>query len=153
MRRNLIGLAVVAALAAGAMIAQNAQGGLAKGKLGLGANLRQRVIKNLNLTEAQKTQAKAIFQDAKQAAALIRPQLEANRQAMAAAIKSGDTAQIQTLATAAGALQGQVMAIRSTAMAKLYAILTPDQKTQLEQMQAKIKQLLQQFRALRQTNG
>ena len=153
MRRNLIGLAMAAALAAGAMIAQTAQGGPAKGKPGLGANLRQRVIKNLNLTDAQKAQAKAIFQEAKQAAAPLQAQLKQNRQDMVAAVKSNDANTIQTLATAAGALQGQLMAIRSTAMAKLYAILTPDQQTKLDQMQAKIKQLLQQFRALGQTNG
>jgi Spy/CpxP family protein refolding chaperone len=38
------------------------------------------------------------------------------------------------------------VAIRSTAMAQLYAILTPDQQTKLGQMQAKIRQLTQQLR-------
>jgi Spy/CpxP family protein refolding chaperone len=152
MRRNLIGLAVVAALAVGAVLAQTAQGGLGKGRLALGANLRQRVIKNLNLTDAQKTQAKGILQAAKAAGAPIRTQLQAARQEMAAAIKAGDAGKIQSIASAAGVLQGQLMANRANAMAKLYGILTPDQQTKLEQMQAKIQQLRQQLRAAQAGN-
>jgi Spy/CpxP family protein refolding chaperone len=132
---------MVAALAAGAVLAQTGQG-----KLALGANLRQRVIKNLNLTADQKAQAKTIFQDAKAAAALVRPQVQENRQALEAAVKSNDATRIQQYAAAAGVLQGKLVAIRSTAMAQLYAILTPDQQTKLGQMQAKIRQLTQQLR-------
>jgi Spy/CpxP family protein refolding chaperone len=146
MRRNLLGLAVVAALAAGAVLAQTGQAGLGKGRAGLGANLRQRVIKALNLTADQKTQAKAIFQAAKTAGAPIRTQLQTARQDMAAAIKAGDSGKIQSIATAAGPLQAQLMANRADAMAKFYAILTPDQKTKLDQMQGKIEQLMQQLR-------
>ena len=115
--------------------------------------MRQRVMKNLNLTDAQKAEAKTIFQAAKTAATPIRTLLQANRQAMATAIKSDNTSQIRTLAGESGRLQGQLVEIRSTAMAKFYAILTPDQQAKLNQMEGKIKQLLQQFRALGQTAG
>ena len=133
---------MVAVLAAGAVLAQTGQG-----KLALGANLRQRVIKNLSLTDAQKAQAKTIFQAAKTANAPIRTQLQGIRQQMATAIKSTNgAAQIQTLAGQAGVLQGQLMANRADAMAKFWAILTPDQQTKLDQMQGKIEQLMQQLR-------
>jgi len=147
MRRNLIGLAMVAALAAGAVIAQTGPG-----KLALGANLRQRIIKNLDLTADQKAQAKAIFQAAKQAGAPIRTQLQENRKAMVAAVES-NPAQIQALATAGGVLQGELMANRATAMAKFYAILTPDQQTKLNQMLDKIKQLSQELSGAGQTGN
>ena len=111
------------------------------------------ILQDHNLSADQKTQAKAIFQAAKQAGAPIRTQLQANRQAMVAAIKAGDAAQIQSLATAGGALQGQLMANRASAMAKLYAMLTPDQQTKLDQMQAKIQQLVQQLRGDGQTGN
>jgi Spy/CpxP family protein refolding chaperone len=142
---------MAAALAAGVLVAQTAQGGLGQGKLGPNANLRQRMMKNLNLTDAQKAQAKTIFQAAKTAAAPVRTQLQENRKALAAAIKSNSAPQIQAAAKAAGALQAQLIEIRSTAMAAVYAILTPDQQAKLDQMQAKIRQLLQQYRALGQT--
>jgi len=144
---------MVAALAAGAVLAQTAQRGPARGRPGLGANLRQRVIKNLNLTDAQKAQAKTIFQQAKQSAAPLQAQLKQDRQDMAALVKGNETAQIQQLATAAGVLQGQLMAIRSSAMAQFYAILTPEQQTKLDQMQGKIEQLLQQLHALGQSGN
>jgi Spy/CpxP family protein refolding chaperone len=136
----------VAALAAGVVLAQTAEAGLGKGRPGLGANLRQRVIKALNLTADQKAQAKAIFQAAKTAGAPLRTQLQGIRQQMAAAIKKNDTASIQSLAGQAGTLQGELMANRADAMAKFYLILTPDQKTKLDQMQGKIEQLMQQLR-------
>jgi Spy/CpxP family protein refolding chaperone len=138
---------MVAALAAGAVIAQTGPG-----KLALGANLRQRIIKNLDLTADQKAQAKAIFQAAKQAGAPIRTQLQENRKAMVAAVES-NPAQIQALATAGGVLQGELMANRATAMAKFYAILTPDQQTKLNQMLDKIKQLSQELSGAGQTGN
>jgi len=146
MRRNLIGLAIVAALAAGVVLAQTAEAGLGKGRPGLGASLRQRVIKNLNLTADQKAQAKAIFQAAKTAGAPIRTQLQGLRQQMAAAVKNNSASDIKTFAGQAGTLQGELMANRADAMAKFYLILTPDQKTKLDQMQGKIEQLMQQLR-------
>ena len=144
---------MVAALAAGAVLAQTAQRGPARGRPGLGANLRQRVIKNLNLTDAQKAQAKTIFQQAKQTAAPFQAKLKQDRQDMVAAVKSNDASKIQGLSSDAGTLQGQLMAIRVTAMAQFYAILTPEQQTKLDQMQGKIEQLLQQLRALGQSGN
>jgi periplasmic protein CpxP/Spy len=145
MKRHLIGIAAVAALTAGLAFAQSAATPAQPAKPGA---LRQRMLKNLNLTADQKTQAREIRQTTRTAVQPIRQQLQAGRQALAAAVKSGDSAQIQTLSTAQGALQGQALAIRSGAMAKFYAILTPDQKTKAEQMQEKARQLIQQLRAL-----
>ena len=139
---------MVAALAAGAVIAQTGTG-----KLALGANLRQRIIKNLGLTADQKAQAKTIFQAAKQAGAPIRTQLQANRQAMVAAIEKNDPSQMKTLASAAGALQAQLVLNRATAMAQFYAILTPDQQTKLNQMLDKVEQLSQELRGPAQTGN
>ena len=116
--------------------------------IGVRAAVRQRILKKLNLTDAQKAQAKEITQQAKTAAQPLRQQLQQNRQSLAAAVQSNDTAQIQSLAAAQGALRGQVLAIRSGAQAKFFAILTPDQKTLFGQMQDKIKQLRQQLKAL-----
>ena len=78
--------------------------------------------------------------------------MQQSRQSLATAVKNNDTVQIQSLAAAQGALQGQALAIQSAAKAKFYAILTPEQKTKAEQRQQKIKQLRQQIKALR-ANG
>ncbi len=92
----------------------------------------ERFMSNLNLSDAQKTQVKSIFQESRQSAMPIRQQLKATRQSLHAAIKANDTAQIQQLATTEGTEFGQLAAIRSTAFAKMYQNLTPDQKSKLE---------------------
>ena len=89
----------------------------------------------LSLTAAQQTQAKSIFQDARQSAQPIRQQLKQTRQALRAAVQSNNAAQIQQLATTEGSQVGQLAAIRSTAMAKVYQILTPDQQQKLASLQ------------------
>ena len=147
MKRNPMILVAMAALAVGMAFAQTATAPAATGQGGLKlrAGVRQRIIKKLNLTADQKTQAKAIRQQAKTAAEPLRTQLQANRQALAA-VKSDNTAQIQSLAAAQGALQGQELAIRSAANAKFYALLTPDQQASLTQMEEKLKGLRQQLK-------
>jgi Spy/CpxP family protein refolding chaperone len=145
MKLHLTAIATVAALAVGMAFAQTAA---APAGLKLRAAVRQRMFKKLNLTDAQKAQAKTINQQAKTAAEPLREQLQQNRQSLAAAVKSNDAAQIQSLSAAQGALQGQILAIRATARAKLYAILTPDQQATAAQMQQKVQQLLQGVKAL-----
>lgn len=93
-----------------------------------------RFMSNLNLSDAQKTQVKSIFQDARQSAMPIRRQLRQTRTSLHAAIQANDTAQIQQLATTEGAESGQLAAIRSAAFAKVYQNLTADQKSKLEAM-------------------
>jgi periplasmic protein CpxP/Spy len=146
MQRSLMKLAGVAALAAGMALAQApaTPPGAGQGGPGMGGAMRQRMLRNLNLTDAQKTQAKAIFQEERQTAQPLRAQMTQNRQALAAAVKNNDAAQIQQLSIAAGHLQGQMLAIRSTARAKFYAILTPDQKAKADQVGQRVRQMMRQ---------
>ena len=147
MKQQFMRLAAVAALAAGMAFAQapapapNA----APGQKGTAQpRIRRRVMQVLNLTGAQKQQAKAIFQQSRQNAQPIAQQLKQNREALSAAVKANDTAQIQQLSGQQGNLRGQMLAIRSGAMAKFYATLTPEQRTKAEQVQQRIRQRMQQ---------
>ena len=89
----------------------------------------------LNLTDAQKTQMKSIFDEARQSAQPIRQQLRQTRQSLQAAVKVGDSAQIQQLATTEGNEVGQLAAIRASANAKMYKMLTPEQQQKLSTLQ------------------
>ena len=60
----------------------------------------------LNLTPAQQTQTKAIFQDARQSAQPVRQQLKQTRQSLRAAVQANNTAQIQQLAGTEGSESG-----------------------------------------------
>jgi len=106
--------------------------------------MRQRMIQALNLTDAQQQQANSIFQQAKQQAQPIVQQLKQNREALEAAVKANNVSQIQTLATQQGTLRGQVLAIRSTAWAQFYSMLTPDQRAKADQIHQQMKQRMQQ---------
>jgi Spy/CpxP family protein refolding chaperone len=88
-----------------------------------------RLATELNLTDAQKTSALSIFTTAYTNAQTIQTNLRTNRDALTAAVKKNDTASIDQLATASGALNGQLTAINSKAEAAFYALLTADQKT------------------------
>src|ERR1035438_9776643 len=144
MKRILIGIAAVGALAAGLAIAQTTaalQAGAARGK-GVRAMVQKRMLKALNLTDAQKQQAKTILQSARQTAQPLAQQLKQDRAALTTAVEAGDSAKIQQLSTEMGSLRGNVLGVRSLATAKFYALLTPDQKTKAEEFRQKAQQVL-----------
>jgi periplasmic protein CpxP/Spy len=152
MKRNLMKFATVGALAAGMAFAQSqapapqpapGQGG-GKAKFARRAAGRRRMMQALNLTDAQKQQAKSIFQQARETAQPLRAQLKQSREAMAAAAKVGNTAQIQQLATDQGNLLGRMIAVRTEAMAKFYNTLTSEQRAKADQIQQRMHQRMQQ---------
>ena len=100
-----------------------------------GRHGRGRMANYLNLTAAQRGQAKTIFREASQSAKPVRQQLRETRQSLQAAIKSGNSDQIQQFAATEGTEKGQLAAIRATAFAKLYPILTAEQQQKLAEFQ------------------
>jgi Spy/CpxP family protein refolding chaperone len=144
MKRNLLKIAAVGLLAAGMAFGQTTTAttqGAGKGKA-VKALLQRRMMKALNLTDAQKQQAKTIRQSARQTAQPLVQQLQQNRQALRAAVQAGDSVKIQQLSIDSGNLQGHILAIRSDAMAKINALLTPEQKAQETEFRQKAKDLL-----------
>jgi Spy/CpxP family protein refolding chaperone len=75
--------------------------------------------------------------------------LKANREALAAAVKANDVAQIHSLSAQRGNLQGQLLGIRSEARAKVYATLTPEQKAKADQIRERVKQRIEKRKAAR----
>jgi Spy/CpxP family protein refolding chaperone len=114
--------------------------------------MRQRFMQALNLTDAQKQQAKAIFQQARETSKPIREQLKANREAMAQAVKSDDQKEIRKLSQTEGSLIGQLIANRAEAKAKFYKLLTPEQRVKADQLHQQFRQRMEQRRA-EHTNG
>jgi len=129
MRPYLVRFTVLGAMAATMALAQTTPAPAAPAR----NDFRREMIQALDLTAAQKQQAKTIFQNIHQQAQPLAMQLKQDRQSLKAAVQAGDTAQIQQLSTAMGTLHGQVLGIRSAGMAQFYALLTPDQKTKAAQ--------------------
>jgi len=94
-----------------------------------------RLAAALNLTDTQKTQMKSIFQSARQSAQPVRQQLKQTRQSLQAAVKAGDSNQIQQFAATEGTELGQLAAIHASARAQMFKMLTPEQQQKLSTLQ------------------
>jgi len=131
----------VTALAAGLVLGQSAPAQHPHFRNGSrGGMMLRRLAAGLNLSDAQKQQAQSIFSAARESAAPIQAQLRQNRQALAAAVKSGaSNAQIDQLASSMGPLLSQAAAIHAKSLAQFYSILTPDQKAKLDQRQQRMR--------------
>ena len=129
-RRKLIAtmLAAFALSAAAPIFAQN-------GPSGPRMNRVEFLAGYLSLTDAQKAQAKTIFDTAATASATAQGQLTAAHDALRAAIKiNSSDSELERLSAAVGVIQGQLTAIEAKASAKFYALLTADQKTKYDAM-------------------
>ena len=143
MKQTWIRLAAVPAMAAGLLLAQTpgTSGPQAPTNHPRFANRMEMMATVLDLTVAQKEQAQAILASAQQSAQPVRQQLRQSRGSLVAAIQAGNDDQIQQLAANQGVLQGQLTAIRGTAFAKIYALLTPQQKVKADQIYQNMKSM------------
>ncbi len=133
--KRAIGMAVMGAVAGCLLLAQGTgTGGRRKGVLGAAG--RELLAGYLGLTDAQKTQAKTILDNAKTAAQPIRTEMKAARAALEAAIVAGQP--VDAPAEAVGKLFGQLAAVRANAWEQFRAILTPAQLTKLNEFRARM---------------
>jgi Spy/CpxP family protein refolding chaperone len=126
-------------LVAGLVAAQSTPANPTETNPGNGSQWQHRgpgqMFSQLQLTDAQKTQAQQIFQALHANSQTLDTQLQGIHQQLASAVKSGaPDAQIDQLSNQAGTVMGQLMAMRTKAFAKFYAILTPDQKAKADAM-------------------
>jgi len=78
------------------------------------------LINQLDLTEAQKSQAGEIYRSAWQNARPVMEQLQGNRKAMSEAIRANDMGKVRQLAATQGDLTGQLTALRAESQARFY---------------------------------
>jgi Spy/CpxP family protein refolding chaperone len=147
MKNKLIRVAGLGALATGMICAQSGsqdpaqvapqtqqQSGRRAAPAQRRAHFGKRLAAYLNLSADQQAQAKQIFASAKQDAAPLRQQMMQHRQALAAAVKAGNDAQIDQITKDAAPVHAQLAAIRAHTMQKIYATLTPEQKAKADHM-------------------
>jgi len=151
MTQKLVRLAGAGLLAGGLLLAQGLGAGMGRGqRAGMAADPAQRAARQqkmqdflataLNLTDDQKAQAQQIAADAQAQMKVLAPQMRDVRLAVSNAIKSGaDDATLSSLAAQEGDLAGKAAAIRIKAMAKFYALLTPDQRDKADKMRGQLQ--------------
>ena len=96
----------------------------------------EHLSRELNLTPDQQTKVKSIFADARQRREALAPKMREERAALKTAIKKGDDREIDRVLHQDAQLNADFRAVHIKAMAKVYAILTPDQKTKFDQLGA-----------------
>lgn len=134
--RRLCGITVLSALAVGTLLAQG-PGPRGRGMAMRGQASQELLAGYLGLTDAQKAQAKTIFDNAKTAAQPIRSQMQQARTTLNAAIKAGQP--VDAAAAAVGNLFGQLTAIQAKEREQFRGILTPDQLAKLDQFRARVR--------------
>ena len=141
--------ALVAALLIGGAAIASAQGAMQQG----GQARRNMQLDGIELTDAQKASMKQLREAFGERTKSLREQLRAKRQELRQA-ESGTTfneaVATQKLTEAAG-LQARLMAEEFKLRQDSLALLTPEQKTQLEQRKQQFEQRRQQWKAQRST--
>jgi len=113
-------------------------------------NRVERIAAKLNLTDAQKEQAKTFFDDAPNATQPVFQELRNTHKALADAVKTSKTeVEIQQLANNQGQLTAKLVGANAIAFSKLYNILTPEQRTQADQLHAEFMSRMGRHRMLR----
>jgi protein CpxP len=139
MRNRILVIAGIAALIIGATVL-----GLAQGQQGYGDRMRgggpeemiEHIARELNLTDAQKGQAKAILEAQKAIEDERHAKLEDIHKQIEAATANGqfDEALVRPLANQEAQLKADEMVDHLRMHAKLYSLLTAEQRTKADQM-------------------
>jgi len=90
----------------------------------------------LGLTAEQQSQATAIFNTARAAESTLRASMKTARQGLNDAVRSNNSVSIEQLAATIGNLTAQLILAQSKARAAFYQILTPEQRTALDQLES-----------------
>jgi Spy/CpxP family protein refolding chaperone len=139
MKNTIMRFGTVAALASGMIFAQTSapspQQPPAQHRQWNRGQMFDRLAAKLSLTDAQKQQAKSIMDSSRESSKPVRDQLRQDRLALKDAVKAGKSdAEIDQLSANLGKDTAQMTAIRTKAFAKVYALLTPEQRTQADQL-------------------
>ena len=136
MKNRILVLAGVAALVIAATVFAVAQGIPGHPHGGGRGDMIEHLSRALDLTDAQKTQVKAIVDAERAATEPARARMgEIHKQVEAATLNGQfDEAQVRALATEASQIMTNQMVEHVRAFAKIFALLTPEQRAKAQEM-------------------
>jgi Spy/CpxP family protein refolding chaperone len=126
MKPRLVFVPAAITLMAAALLAQPPAGARNPGQ-----RLENMLTRTLSLNATQQGQVHTILSDAQVQAQGPRDQLKTLHTSLVTAIKSNDSAQIESLHQQISPLQQQLDVIHSKAAAQIYAVLSPDQEAKI----------------------
>ncbi len=138
MKKRILVIASIAVLIVAATVLALAQGHMGQGEKRRGGpgDMLEHISQALNLTDAQKEQAKAIFESQKAAGEERHAKLEEIHKQLEAATANGqfDETAVRNLANQQAQLQADEMVDHMRMHSKLYNLLTAEQKAKADQM-------------------
>ena len=141
MRNRILVISCMAALVIGAAFLALGHGFQGPGMHGRGegpshADMLEHMSRELNLTDAQKQQVKAVMDAVEPVAEGLHAKLEDVHKQIATATANGqfDETQVRNLANQQAQLEADLMVEHLRAMSKVYSILTPEQRVKAEAM-------------------
>lgn len=148
MKKYTIGFLVFALVAISTVFAIGQKGGGGGWKGGRGGHHRGgfgRIAEKLNLTAAQKTQVKSIMEASRAKIQPLKESMKANRRKMNEATANGqfDEAQVSAIATEQATIGAQLIVEKERAKSQMFQILTAEQKVQMQQFKAQMKDRFQ----------
>ncbi len=136
MKKTITTLAVFALGASLAIAAPQAQNGTWQGHGHHRGMMSQKMAEKLNLTDAQKAQIRDLNKQFREQNKAFFESARATFKEYRAAKQANDTAKLQQLQPAVDANRAQMKQLREAQRAKIESVLTPEQRTQLEQWKA-----------------
>ena len=143
-KKFFIVTALVLGLAAGLAVAATQEAAGAHGHHH-GWMLRQ-MTRELNLSDAQQTQIKAILQTERSKTQPLRDQLRQNRMSRKNSVGTFDENEARSFANKQAQLMSDLMVERERTKSQIFAVMTPDQRQ-------KAQQLMQQHHQMRRHHG
>jgi periplasmic protein CpxP/Spy len=110
--------------------------------------------RQLDLTDAQREQVKTIFEATHADVQAIHEQLKGLHEQMGSAVETGNTAEIDVLASQQGDLTGKLMAIQAKNMVRVRnEVLTSEQIQKLAEMRQKMQERMEQRQEFRRNRS
>lgn len=92
----------------------------------------QRMTERLNLTPDQQNRVKTIFKESREQSKDLRMKMREEHQELSKAVRNDSEAQIDRITRQNADVIARLQAIHEKAMAKVYSILTPEQKAKFD---------------------
>lgn len=144
MKKATIAILAIAVLGLGAIFIFAQKDGMKRGGFGgkFGEGMFLRMAEKLNLTDEQKTQVKAILEDSK---TRIKPLMESLRENHKQIENLGtdgtfNEEQVNQIANKQAETTKQLIIEKEKTKAQIFAVLTPEQRTQATQMKEQMKE-------------
>lgn len=142
MKKYIIGFLLFALVAIGTIFAVGQKGGKEDSRGRFGHHGFERIAAKLNMTDAQKEQAKQILEASRATVQPLVETMKSNRQKLQDLTATGefDEAQVKAIADEQGAIAAQLIVEKERTKSQLLQILNDEQKVQAKQMMEQMKE-------------